>query len=334
MRPPGWTAVAAITTWPRGPAAVSVAWRSAPPSAAVTAAPWAGVTVRVPSVSISNPVRSAVAVDVGPGGGQRAGRGRGGAGQEDQGGAAQDQGGEGGGAGPGPAGRGREKCGHGARIRPAGWRRRRISATPCRFVDRRSDYHYDLPPGQIAQTPTARRDASRLCVLGPGGELADRQFPDVVEAIPEGAVVVVNDARVIPARVHAHKDTGGRVELLFLEPIARPGAWRCLARARRPLRAGQVLRTAAGDVTIVSERASDSTVEVEVPGDALAFLEAVGEVPLPPYIERPADAADGERYQTVYARVPGAVAAPTAGLHLTDELLDRLRAPRRRRHAR
>jgi S-adenosylmethionine:tRNA ribosyltransferase-isomerase len=192
-------------------------------------------------------------------------------------------------------------------------------------VDRRRDYHYDLPPAQIAQAPAARRDASRLCVLGPDGALADRAFPDLVDAVPEGAVVVVNDARVIPARVHAHKDTGGKVELLFLEPIARPGAWRCLARARRPLRAGQILRTAAGDVTIASDRAADSTVTVEVTGDVYAFLDAVGEVPLPPYIERPAVAADDERYQTVYARVPGAVAAPTAGLHLTNDLLDALR---------
>jgi S-adenosylmethionine:tRNA ribosyltransferase-isomerase len=196
-------------------------------------------------------------------------------------------------------------------------------------VRRRRDYAFDLPPAQIAQTPADRRDGARLLVVEPGGALHDRQFPDVVGAIPEGAVVVVNDTRVIPARVHAHKDTGGGVELLFLDP--EPGAentWRCLARARRPLRRGQVLRTDAGDLVLASDRAEDGTVLVTTPPgmDTLAFLAIAGEVPLPPYIDRAPVAADAERYQTVYARAPGAVAAPTAGLHFTPELLDALRA--------
>jgi len=193
-------------------------------------------------------------------------------------------------------------------------------------VDRRTDYAFDLPAAQIAQTPADRRDGSRLLVLGPDGAISDRGFPDLVDAIPADAVVVVNDARVIPARVHAHKDTGGKVELLFVEPAAQPGAWMCMARARRPLRAGQVLRTRAGDVTLLTDRATDGTVTVRVEGDVLAFLDACGELPLPPYIERAAAAADRERYQTVYARAPGAVAAPTAGLHFTPALLDALRA--------
>jgi S-adenosylmethionine:tRNA ribosyltransferase-isomerase len=191
-------------------------------------------------------------------------------------------------------------------------------------VDRRADYAFDLPPAQIAQTPADRRDGSRLLVVGT--ELSDRQFPDLVELIPRDAVVVLNDTRVIPARVHAHKDTGGSVELLFIEPAAG-GAWRCLARARRPLRAGQVLRTRAGDVTLLSDRDVDGTITVAPSEpDVLAFLDKAGEVPLPPYIERPAAAQDHERYQTVYARAPGAVAAPTAGLHVTPALLEALRA--------
>jgi S-adenosylmethionine:tRNA ribosyltransferase-isomerase len=195
-------------------------------------------------------------------------------------------------------------------------------------VDRRIDYAFDLPPAQIAQTPADRRDGSRLLVLGPDGALADRSFPEIVDAVPQGAIVIVNDTRVIPARVHAHKDTGGNVELLFIEPTAAPRTWRCLARARRPLRSGQVLRTRAGDVVLRSDRAADGTVTVETPPDTdtLAFLDAAGEIPLPPYIERAAAAPDHERYQTVYARAPGAVAAPTAGLHFTPELLDALRA--------
>jgi len=192
-------------------------------------------------------------------------------------------------------------------------------------VDRRADYSFDLPPAQIAQTPADRRDGSRLLIVG--DPLADRRFPDVVDAIPRDAVVIVNDTRVIPARVHAHKDTGGQVELLFIEPQpAADGAWRCLARARRPLRKGQVLRTDAGDITLASDRAADGTVLVTTEHDTLAFLDRAGEVPLPPYIERKAAAADAERYQTVYAHTPGAVAAPTAGLHFTPALLDQIRA--------
>ena len=201
-------------------------------------------------------------------------------------------------------------------------------------MDRRTDYAFDLPAAQIAQTPADRRDGSRLLVLGPDGAISDRGFPDLVDAIPADAVVVVNDARVIPARVHAHKDTGGKVELLFVEPAAQPGAWMCMARARRPLRAGQVLRTRAGDVTLLTDRATDGTVTVRVEGDVLAFLDACGELPLPPYIEsarrRLGDAAptvdDRTRYQTVYAASAGAVAAPTAGLHFTPALLSAIAA--------
>ncbi len=203
-------------------------------------------------------------------------------------------------------------------------------------MDRRTDYHYDLPPELIAQVPADRRDASRLLVVQ-GDALLDRQFPDVVGVIPEGAIVVVNDTRVIPARVHTVKDTGGNCELLFIEPAGEPageGVWRCLARARRAMRAGQRLqpckpghrgehRPEAPELVVRSERADDTTVLVEVPGDAIAFLAEWGELPLPPYIERAAGdtPADRERYQTVYARAPGAVAAPTAGLHLTPALL-------------
>jgi S-adenosylmethionine:tRNA ribosyltransferase-isomerase len=211
---------------------------------------------------------------------------------------------------------------------------------------RRADFHFDLPPEQIAQRPADRRDASRLLVLGPDGGVADRGFADVVELLPADAVLVVNDTRVIPARVHGVRPTGGGVELLFVEPVFRPdpdpevsapssplaGArlrgWRCLARARRPIRAGQTI--AVGDVTltVVAGRDRDETITVAVPDglDPLAFLDAHGEVPLPPYIERATDAPDRERYQTVYARAPGAVAAPTAGLHFTPALLAALEA--------
>ena len=196
-------------------------------------------------------------------------------------------------------------------------------------MHRRSDYHYDLPPDRIAQHPAERRDASRLLVLHPDGQAEDRTFADVVGLVPDGAVVVVNDTRVIPARVRAKKASGGQVELLFVEPVGQ-GAWRCLARARRPLRAGQELHPlapGAPPLTVVEGRADDTTITVAVPGDALAFLDAFGEVPLPHYIERAAAAPDDRaRYQTVFAREPGAVAAPTAGLHFTPALVAALEA--------
>jgi S-adenosylmethionine:tRNA ribosyltransferase-isomerase len=213
--------------------------------------------------------------------------------------------------------------------------RRALRATrPSVFA--RRDYSYDLPPELIAQHPAARRDGARLLHLPAGGAPADRAFPDVVDLLPPGSIVIVNDTRVIPARVRAVRPTGGAVELLFVEPDPAhgPTAWRCLARARRPLRAGQPLTVGGLELTILAGRETadrdDTAITVGVPGDALAFLTAHGEVPLPPYIERSAssasDGADRERYQTVYARHPGAVAAPTAGLHLTPDLLAALEA--------
>ncbi len=223
-------------------------------------------------------------------------------------------------------------------------------------MDRRHDYDFELPAAQIAQHPAERRDGARLLWL-PGdapGAIRERTILELPELLPPDAVVIVNDTRVIPARVRCHKDTGGAVELLFLEPFdiaapslredpaaqgeryarsdTAPGAssvWRCWARARRPLRAGQLIRTAGGAaLTLASDRLDDGSVLVAVPGDVLAFLDAHGELPLPPYIERAGGLAaeDRERYHTDYARAPGAIAAPTAGLHLTPALHDALAA--------
>lgn len=198
---------------------------------------------------------------------------------------------------------------------------------PCPML-RRRDYAYELPPERIAQVPSDRRDHSRLLVVGP--QPGDRRFDELPELLPPGAVVVVNDTRVLPARLHAQKDTGGAVELLFLERLEADASgerWRCLARASKALRPGMVLRAAGAAIEVAAARADDGAIEVRVPGAAEALLERAGELPLPPYIERPAgtSGADRERYQTVYARSPGAVAAPTAGLHFTPALLDRLR---------
>ena len=194
----------------------------------------------------------------------------------------------------------------------------------------RRDYWYELPPERIAQRPAEQRDAARLLYLAPSPAAApeDRAFPDVVELLPPASVLVVNDTRVIPARVRAVRPTGGGVELLFVEPDpGAPGAWRCLARARRPLRVGQELHVGDARLTIVADRSAadaDGMIIVAVPGDAHAFLAAHGEVPLPRYIERAPAPEDRDRYQTVFAAHPGAVAAPTAGLHFTPALLDAL----------
>jgi S-adenosylmethionine:tRNA ribosyltransferase-isomerase len=195
-----------------------------------------------------------------------------------------------------------------------------------------SDYAFDLPAELIAQEPVEPRDASRLLHVRDDGSLADHAFADIVELLPVDAVLVANDTRVIPARVLGKKATGGNVELLFLEPepgVPAPAgmtAWRCLARARRPLRVGQQIELDDGtSLELLSERTGEEgSVVVAVPGDAHALLDRVGHVPLPRYIARADRLADRTAYQTMFARVPGAVAAPTAGLHVTPAITERL----------
>jgi S-adenosylmethionine:tRNA ribosyltransferase-isomerase len=198
-----------------------------------------------------------------------------------------------------------------------------------------SDYNFELPAELIAQEPAAERDASRLLHLHEDGSLSDHLFPEIVDMLPADTVLVANDTRVIPARVLGHKASGGRVEFLFLEPepdhASPPGttAWRCLARARRPLKAGQTVAIDGTDVSLelLGEReGEEGSVVVAVPGDPYALLDRVGHVPLPRYIHRDDRAADRDRYQTMFARVPGAVAAPTAGFHMTPAVLDRMLA--------
>jgi S-adenosylmethionine:tRNA ribosyltransferase-isomerase len=196
-----------------------------------------------------------------------------------------------------------------------------------------SDYGFELPPELVAQEPAASRDASRLLHLAPYGGITEHSFSQLADLLPPDAVVIANDTRVIPARVLGHKATGGAVELLFLEPEpttpcpAGSSAWRCLARARRVLRPGQVVSVDGGAaVTILTERNGDGSLVVAAPGDGLGFLDAHGHIPLPAYIDRPDRADDRERYQTMFARSPGAIAAPTAGLHMTPAIAERLAA--------
>jgi S-adenosylmethionine:tRNA ribosyltransferase-isomerase len=192
-----------------------------------------------------------------------------------------------------------------------------------------AQFDYDLPRELIAQEPLAERDASRLLVLpraeGPVQHTFVRELPHLLRP---GDLLVVNDARVIPARIHGRKEgTGGKVELLLVEPHG--GAdWLALGQSSKPLRAGAVVEAHGARISIV-ETLGEGELVVRLPaeGDALwRYLDEAGEMPLPPYIERPVRPEDRERYQTIFARERGAVAAPTAGLHFTPRLLDDLRA--------
>jgi S-adenosylmethionine:tRNA ribosyltransferase-isomerase len=197
-----------------------------------------------------------------------------------------------------------------------------------------SDFDYALPEDRIAQVPLERRDASRLMVLGrESGSVKHRRFADLPDLLASDDLLVVNDTRVIPARLWARKATGGRVELLLLERLsARPGAflWRCLVRASRSPKPGSTVEVGGGLSARLVERQDDAwVVELRDPaGNPDRAIDLLGQMPLPPYIRRAPDDArsgdDRERYQTVYARAPGAVAAPTAGLHFTPELIGRL----------
>jgi len=191
-----------------------------------------------------------------------------------------------------------------------------------------ADFHYDLPPELIAQQPLAERRASRLLVVDAAGDsLHDAHFTGLPDHLRAGDLLVFNDTRVIPARLRGRKaGSGGRVEVLVERPDADGRSALCHLRASRAPSAGTVLELADGALTAtVTGRVDDLFALDFGPGDALVErLECHGEMPLPPYIDRPAEAADRERYQTVYARHAGAVAAPTAGLHFDEAMLARL----------
>lgn len=198
------------------------------------------------------------------------------------------------------------------------------------------DFDFELPPERIAQQPVERRDDSRLMLLGrDSGRAEHGRFRDLPGLLRSGDLLVLNDTRVIPARLIGRKASGGRVELLLLEPVDPGGEgtrWRGWLQASRKPAPGALLRFEAGlRARVVARDGETWTVDLECDeepaGQALA---RAGTVPLPPYIQRaeggPAPVDDRSRYQTVYARHDGAVAAPTAGLHFTEDLLSRLSA--------
>lgn len=189
-----------------------------------------------------------------------------------------------------------------------------------------SDFHYDLPPALIASEPLAERTASRLLILnGTSGECRDGQFTDVLDLIQPEDLLVFNNTRVIPARLHGEKATGGKVEVL-VERITGEHSALAHIRASKAPKPGTRLRLEQAIDAQVTGR-QDDLFEVQFlhTDSALNLLEQYGHIPLPPYIERADTPADRERYQTVFAQQPGAVAAPTAGLHFDRPLLDALR---------
>ncbi|MGQ7246110.1 tRNA preQ1(34) S-adenosylmethionine ribosyltransferase-isomerase QueA [Halomonas sp. V046] len=191
----------------------------------------------------------------------------------------------------------------------------------------RADFHFELPDELIARYPSEQRsDCRLLCVDGQSGELSHRRFPDLTELLEPGDVLVFNDTRVIPARLHGHKASGGKVEMLLERPLDAHRGLVHLRSSKSP-KAGTVLHFEGGIEAVVEGR-HDALFELRFLGDTpmITLLERHGHMPLPPYIERPDEGSDRERYQTVYARRDGAVAAPTAGLHFDQPLLDALAA--------
>lgn len=201
---------------------------------------------------------------------------------------------------------------------------------------RTEDFAYELPEDRIAQRPAARRDGSRLLRLDrASGAMEHLRFGDLPAALGRPSLLVVNDTRVFPARLLGRLATGGRAELLLLERLAGPGPaerWRCLGKPGRKLRAGAALRLGSIEgVVIEVAGAEEGTLVVELrceaEGGVRGAIEAQGHIPLPPYIRREDDRDDRDRYQTIFAgEADGSVAAPTAGLHFTDEVVAALRA--------
>ena len=189
-----------------------------------------------------------------------------------------------------------------------------------------SDFWYDLPEELIAQTPLEQRDTSRLLVLNKAtGEVKHQHFYDVIDYLQPGDCLVMNDSRVLPARLLGHRPTGGAVEVLLLRDLGDK-KWECLCKPGRKMQVGHQVIFGNGELTatvVEVQETGNRVVEFHYEGIFLEVLERLGKMPLPPYIK--AELEDQERYQTVYSRAVGSAAAPTAGLHFTTELLEKIR---------
>ena len=188
------------------------------------------------------------------------------------------------------------------------------------------DFWYDLPEELIAQTPLEKRDTSRLLVLDrQTGAVSHRHFYDIIEYLREGDCLVMNDSRVLPARLLGHRPTGGAVEVLLLRDLGQH-KWECLCKPGKKMQVGNRVIFGNGELTaqvVAVQEDGNRIVEFEYEGIFFEVLERLGKMPLPPYIK--AELQDQERYQTVYSKEVGSAAAPTAGLHFTKELLEKIR---------
>ncbi len=191
---------------------------------------------------------------------------------------------------------------------------------------KKSDFHYDLPEELIAQAPLAERSASRLMVVPPApAAFSDRHVRDLPELLQAGDLLVFNDTRVIPARLFGQKTSGGRVEILIERLLGGQQARVQIGASKSPKAGGVILLDAGGQAEVLGRDGEFYVLRFEVDEPLEKWLVHAGRLPLPPYIQREPDQADRERYQTVFAREVGAVAAPTAGLHFDEPLLARLR---------
>jgi S-adenosylmethionine:tRNA ribosyltransferase-isomerase len=189
---------------------------------------------------------------------------------------------------------------------------------------RRQEFAYELPAELIAQSPLPERSGSRMLVLdGTSGARSDRAVRDLPQLLRSGDLLVLNDTRVVPARLLGRKPSGGRVEILLERALPADQALAQLS-ASKPIREGLEVQTAGGPVRVLARQ--QELWRVQLPAAALEFFERFGAVPLPPYIHRDADAQDRERYQSIFARAAGAVAAPTASLHFDEALVGALAA--------
>lgn len=192
---------------------------------------------------------------------------------------------------------------------------------------KKSDFYFDLPEELIAQTPLQQRDHSRLMLLNKqSGEIQHRHFYELPDLLRTGDCLIMNDSRVLPARLLGSRLSGGSVELVLLRDLG-DSCWECLSRPGRKTKPGTQLQFGDGELTAEVEAVAEGgnrVVRFHYQGIFLEVLERLGKMPLPPYIKE--ELQDAERYQTVYSRELGSAAAPTAGLHFTDELLDKIRA--------
>ncbi len=192
---------------------------------------------------------------------------------------------------------------------------------------KKSDFHYDLPPGLIAQAPLPERSASRLLVVPPApAPLSDLGIRALPQLLQPGDLLVFNDTRVIPARLLGTKATGGRIEILIERLLPNNEARAQIGASKSPRAGSRIALDAGGEAEVLGRDGEFYRLRFHVPESLEGWLLHAGRLPLPPYIHRDPDAADDERYQTVFARETGAVAAPTAGLHFDQALLDALHA--------